>query len=231
MPRKDFLRYTARLDNPPRLLDLFCGAGGAAKGYRDAGFDVTGIDLQDLRDSYPYRFRQGDALTFPLDGFDAVHASPPCAPYSTLSKSRTHQAALIDAVRERIQHLPYVIENVEGARAFMRDPVMLCGSSFGLDVQRHRLFETNWPLPSLPCRHGWQTPERFDALPFPGRDGERSRVVGVYGSATPEEREIQRKAMEVHWTSGRALAQAIPPAYTRFVGQHLKAFLRQKANA
>ena len=229
MPRKDFLRGTARLDNPPRMADLFCGAGGSAVGYREAGFDITGVDSADLGHLYPFRFRRDDALEFPLDGFDVVHASPPCAPYSYLSRGRTEQVPLIEAIRERIQHLPYVIENVEGARDTMRNPVMLCGSSFGLNLQRHRLFETNWPLPPLPCRHGWQTPDRFPALPFPGRDkDDMARVVGVYGSGDPEQRALQRQAMEIHWASGQALVQAIPPPYTRFIGQHLMKYLKQR---
>jgi DNA (cytosine-5)-methyltransferase 1 len=226
MPRRDFLRHTNRLDNPPKLLDLFCGAGGAALGYREAGFAVTGVDRAEL-DGYPFRAYRADALEFPLDGFDVVHASPPCAPYSYLSAGRTPQAPLIAAVRERIQHLPYVIENVEGARMFMHDPVMLCGSSFGLDVQRHRLFETNWPLPPLPCRHGWQTKGRFDAS-YRADEKQRSRVVPVYGSARPGEAEVRRKAMEMHWSSHRALVQAIPPAYTRYVGRALMTHLRKE---
>jgi hypothetical protein len=227
MTRKQFLRYTPRLDNPPRLLDLFAGDGGAARGYRDAGFEVVGVDLR--RDhSYPFHCYRADALTFEIEGFDAVHASPPCAPYSYIARGRSRQPALIAEIRERIRHLPYVIENVQGARDHMIDPVMLCGSSFGLDVRRHRLFETNWPLPSLPCRHRWQTADRFTAPDF--GSGERpAHVVGVYGSTTgPEDIELKRKAMEIHWTSGKGLTQAIPPAYTRFVGQHLISYLRQK---
>lgn len=150
----------------PRLVDLFCGAGGASKGYDLAGFEVVGVDLYP-QPNYPFEFHQADALTFDLDGFDYAHASPPCQ-FATAYRRRIDHVKkspnLIPATRARIAHLPYVIENVATARAELKDPLQLCGSSFGLDVRRHRLFESNMDLsapavrsrladPSVPAGH------------------------------------------------------------------------------
>jgi hypothetical protein len=117
----------------PRLLDLFCGAGGAAVGYHRAGFDVVGVDINP-QPRYPFEFHQADAMTFPLDGFDAIHASPPCQAYShgTPPDKRSNHPDLLDATRDRLNAagLPWVIENVP--RAPLRSPVILCGSQFDL---------------------------------------------------------------------------------------------------
>ena len=147
-----------RSQERPRLLDLFCCAGGAGAGYSRAGFEVVGIDIKP-QPRYPLPFIQADALA--LDPkfvalFDAVHASPPCQSYSDLAKRNRNADAwprLLDPVRDMLirSGLPYIIENVEGAP--LRDPVMLCGTMFkGLRVIRHRLFETNFPLLTPP--HG-----------------------------------------------------------------------------
>ena len=134
----------------PRLLDLFCGAGGAAMGYYRAGFEVVGVDIKP-QPHYPFEFIQADALTFPLDGFNAIHASPPCQGYSLGVRNVNAKATpqLIDAVRTRLlrQDRPWVIENVKGARHAMRTTpdgyFVLCGLMFADDVPvRHRLFET-----------------------------------------------------------------------------------------
>ena len=116
-----------------RLLDLFCGAGGAAVGYHRAGFDVVGVDIEP-QPRYPFEFHQADAMTFPLDGFDVIHASPPCQAYTDLRRARAASTALIEPVRERSRFgVPYVIENVEGAP--LLDPIVLCGTMFpGLRV-------------------------------------------------------------------------------------------------
>jgi DNA (cytosine-5)-methyltransferase 1 len=121
----------------PRLLDLYCGAGGAAIGYWRAGFDVTGVDIPQPR--YPFRFVQADALTFPLDGYDVVHASPPCQDSLSLRVLRRRLPRLIPPTRARLRAWGglYVIENV--GRAPLTNCVTLCGSSFGLGVRRHRL--------------------------------------------------------------------------------------------
>lgn len=145
-----------------RALDLFCCAGGASVGLHRAGFEVVGVDIRP-QPRYPFTFFQGDALKFPLDGFDFIWASPPCQGYTELRHAPGTKGApqLIDAVRDRLsgQDAPWVIENVEDARWAMRDPVLLCGSMFGLgaqgcQLQRHRLFEASFHLPRLECSHG-----------------------------------------------------------------------------
>lgn len=205
-----------------RLLDLFCCAGGAAKGYHDAGFEVVGVDINP-QPNYPFEFHQADAMTYPLDGFDAVHASPPCQPF-TAYRRKGHGVGdgypdLIAPTRERLEAtgLPYVIENVAGAP--LRNAVMLCGSSFGLDVRRHRYFESNVLLLAPPCDHGWQTP-RFACAT--NRTNPRSTVeVGVWRIPL----EVQRRAMGIEWMGLRELSEAIPPAFTEHVGRQLLASL------
>src|SRR5713226_9004155 len=141
--------------NKPRLLDLFCGAGGAAAGYARAGFEVVGVDIRP-QPRYPFAFHQADALTCSLDGFDAYHASPPCQLYSRthrLWKSSVHPD-LVDPLRQRLRATgkPYMLENVPGAP--LPGSIVLCGTMFGLGVLRHRLFESNVLLflPG-PCAH------------------------------------------------------------------------------
>ncbi len=146
------------LGRKPRLLDLFCCAGGAGTGYSLAGFDVLGVDIKP-QPNYPFPFIQTDALN--LDSkfvltFDAIHASPPCQSYSDLAKRNGNADAwprLIEPVRDLLVEsgLPYIIENVEGAP--LRNPIVLCGTMFkGLRVLRHRLFEANFPI--LTPKHG-----------------------------------------------------------------------------
>lgn len=219
----------------PRLLDLFSCAGGAARGYADAGFEVVGIDI-DQQPNYPFEFYQADVMTWLEQGgdvtFDAIHASPPCQAYSTQTADKSKHRRLIPAVRELLADtgLPYVIENVEGAKREMLSPVRLCGSSFGLDVRRHRYFETNWPLMVPPCDHSWQTP-RFRSLSITqAREGRLASVVGVHGHLNyPGEQAIREAAMGIDWMDVRELAQAIPPAYTKFIGEQLLAHLQEKA--
>ena len=127
----------------PRLLDLFCGAGGAAMGYHRAGFEVVGVDIKP-QPHYPFEFHQADALTFPLDGFDAIHASPPCQFLLRRHEGReAHGSAAHrpDARTPGAVDVPWVLENVHGAAEHMSAGLMLCGSMFGLAVERHRLFE------------------------------------------------------------------------------------------
>lgn len=209
----------------PRLLDLFCGAGGAGYGYHLAGFDVVGVDLHPMP-RYPFEFVQADALAFPLDGFDAVHASPPCQGYSVTSSlhDREHPR-LIDPVRERIQHLPYVIENVVGAD--LRSPVKLCGSMFGLGVRRHRLFESNLLLLQPECRHDLQ-PEPVDVT---GTGGPAGREPGGGGGIHRKPRNLAhaREVMGIDWMSRRELSQSIPPAFTFYLGEQLRSHLAAAA--
>jgi DNA (cytosine-5)-methyltransferase 1 len=237
----------------PRLLDLFCGAGGAAVGYHRAGFDVVGVDIV-RQPRYPFRFHQADALTFRPKGFDAIHASPPCQHGSSIAKQqrarrpgRYEHPNLIPWMREflKASGLPYVIENVIGAELI--DPIRLCGSSFGLDLRRHRLFECSFPVLAPPCAHHWQTP-RFRSLdkrrhtlasvvPVHGDNmGKRTRllasVVGVHGHINYEgEFELRQRAMGIDWMSAAELCQAIPPAYTEHIGGYLLAELGARAAA
>lgn len=223
----------------PRLLDLFCGAGGCAVGYHRAGFDVVGVDIKP-QPNYPFEFHQADALEFPIDGFDAIHASPPCQAYTHARhlgrRGRNDHPRLIAITRERLiaSGLPYVIENVEAAGAEMQQPYMLCGSAFGLDVQRHRLFETSFPMMVPGCQHGTWGRGRFAGTPR--ADGTRplSKIVNPLASGCSHD--DFATAMGIDWmpAAGRRpskeLHEAIPPAYTEHVGSYLMgAVLREAA--
>jgi DNA (cytosine-5)-methyltransferase 1 len=212
----------------PRLLDLFCGAGGCSVGYHRAGFDVVGVDLAP-QPNYPFAFHQADAMTFPLDGFDVVHASPPCQHFTRYRNNvkdiTDRYGDLLEPIREHLvaSGLPYVIENVEGAP--LLEPVTLCGSMFDLDVRRHRLFETNWPLGDhpWPCRH------RIWGRRFKGSTGRKpnSRFTIEVG-AWNEKLADQKAAMGVDWKlTLRELSEAIPPAYTEWIGEQLIRALNQ----
>lgn len=215
----------------PLLLDLFAGAGGAARGYVDAGFEVVGVDINP-QPNYPFPFYQADALHIldclvEGDGpiwlhrqpFAAIHTSPPCQRFTAYRRRGEgvgdSYPDLIAATRERLEQTgrPYVIENVPGAPLI--DPVQLCGSSFGLDVRRHRLFESNLPLFASECAHDQQTP-RFP--PATNRTNQRRTVeVGVWRIPLS----TQRAAMGIDWMTLRELSEAIPPAYTRHIGEQL----------
>jgi DNA (cytosine-5)-methyltransferase 1 len=172
----------------PRLLDLFSGAGGAARGYQRAGFYVVGVDHKPQPRYAGDEFIQTDALAVlagefgELRDFDVIHTSPPCQAFTAYRRRGAgvgdNYPDLIGETRDLLERtgLPYAIENVPGAP--LCDPVAICGSSLGLDVRRHRLFETNWPLVVPPCAHGWQTPRFPQAT---NRANQRSTVeVGVY---------------------------------------------------
>ena len=219
----------------PRLLDLFCGAGGCSEGYARAGFEVVGVDLSP-QPNYPFDFIQRDALEFDGPsigyGYDAIHASPPCQSFTAYRRTGNvgEYPNLIPETRELLQAtgLPYVIENVEGAP--LENPTMLCGSAFGLDVRRHRLFETNFPLMAPGCSHGRQAPNRFAG----GRSKERTgtnrglcrNTVEVGTWDTPLD--VQKAAMGIDWMSLEELSEAIPPAYTEYIGTYLMAAVQQK---
>lgn len=210
-----------------RLLDLFCGAGGAAMGYHRAGFDdVVGVDLEPQA-NYPFHFIQADALSFldaMIDGrediaFDLIHASPPCQRWSP-SRHREDHPDFVGPVRERLDILgiPYVIENVP--QAPLRKDIVLCGSMFGLEIRRHRVFETTTTLPEPPdCHHHWDNPK----APF--------LVAGHGGGWAPGHKNYYNLAhakelMEMPWCETRPeVVEAIPPAYTRFIGEQFLAAL------
>jgi len=205
-----------------RLLDLFCGAGGAAMGYHRSGFEVVGVDINN-QPNYPFEFHHADALEFPLDGFDVVHASPPCQAHCNLSKNNGH-IDLISETRSRLKDKIYIIENVEGAP--LVDPIRLCGSSFGLVVQKHRLFESSINLKPKPCDHSWWKPLFFQN-DYSRRD-KKSKVVPVYGNARYRgDFELRCAAMGISWMNFKEISQAIPPAYTEFIGNQLMDRLRR----
>ncbi|HEY8054829.1 MAG TPA: DNA cytosine methyltransferase [Terriglobales bacterium] len=214
----------------PRLLDLFCCAGGAGVGYSRAGFEVLGIDLSP-QPRYPFPFIRTDALELDqkfIETFDAIHASPPCQSYSDLAKrnGNAHEwPRLIEPVRAMLRRsgLPYVIENVEGAP--LVNPVILCGTMFkGLRVIRHRLFETNFPVLSPP--HGRHPIcHTFDKRKGQyGKTNEMRDFVSVNGGGNCSVA-AARDAMGISWMTKNELNEAIPPAYTKFIGGQLVEFL------
>jgi DNA (cytosine-5)-methyltransferase 1 len=197
----------------PRLLDLFCGAGGAAMGYHRAGFEVVGVDIEP-QPNYPFEFVQGDALDPPVfyDEFDAIHASPPCqhdADVTSWRGDRDDHPDLIPPTRALLMEvgLPFVLENVRAAvrRGKFRGDHMLCGTMFGLSLRRHRYFETSWGWFMAPqgCQH---------------RAGDYSFD---HGGKQPES--VYRDAMGCGWMTVEESREAIPPAYTEHIGHHLLA--------
>lgn len=216
----------------PRILDLFCGAGGAGKGYLDAGFDLTGVDIEPQPD-YPGTFIQGDAIAYLAahgHEYDGRHASPPCQASSALTKGTNkgrEYLNLIPATRALLALFdgPNVIENVQGSD--LRRDLTLCGEMFGLGVIRHRYFEvsgfTALPLDHKPHRGrvaGWRHGEWFDGPYF-----------AVYGEGGGKGSVAQwQEAMDMHWTDNRkSIAEAIPPAYTRFIGGQIMQRLESEA--
>lgn len=221
---------------PLRLLDLYCGAGGAALGYAHAGFDyIVGVDNQP-QPNYRFPFIQADALdilreTSFLQRFDLVHASPPCQIHSTLKATQDddyhdRHEDLVAITRGLLQDadVPYVIENVPGAP--LNNPITLCGSMFdlrydGYELRRHRLFELSWDYPFWPpCQH-------------------RDPVLGVYGDLSKNPRPSNRgvKAgieqaealMGINWMTPKELVQAIPPAYTEDIGWRFREWVHARA--
>jgi len=192
-------------------------------GYYRAGFEVVGVDIKKQK-RYPFEFIQADALEILADKdflnqFDAIAASPPCQTHSITQHLRnaqgksTDKVDLIPQTRQALQDLgkPYIIENVPGAPLI--NPVILCGSSFGLKVRRHRHFESNFNLVGSICDHKAQ-----------------GRPVGVYGSMkdeipkggkTADTIEQAREAMGIDWMLWGELVEAIPPIYTQFLGKQL----------
>jgi len=205
-----------------KVLDLFCGAGGASMGYFQAGFQVTGVDIKHGK-RYPFEYKRQDVLELTSDDlqeFDLIHASPPCQTFSITQHLRNAQGKstskldLLEPTRKLLvdSGKPYIIENVKGAP--LLNPVQLCGSSFGLKVRRHRLFESNLKLQGSECNHKAQ-----------------GRPVGVYGSLrdeipkggkTAESIEQAREAMGIHWMLWGELVEAIPPAYTQYLAKQIK---------
>lgn len=212
-----------RMTRKRKLLDLYCKAGGAAVGYACSSskeFEIVGVDIAPQK-NYPFQFIQSDAIEF-LEKygkeFDVIHASPPCQRNSTMTKGLwkdrlASHPELIEPTRDILKSLgkPYVIENVPTAPLI--DPVVLCGSMFGLKVRRHRLFESNFHIPQLECDHKSQ-----------------GRVVAVYGHSGGSSKrdgikfggvDTWKAAMGIYWMTGAELAEAIPPAYTEYIGKFI----------
>ena len=201
----------------PRVLDLFCGAGGDTAGYQRAGFHVTGVDIKPQPRYCGDVFHLGDAMTWPLEGYDAIHASPPCQHYSSAGKAATATYGrtypdLYEKVRARLigAGVPWVIENVEGAP--YRAGITLCGSMFGLDIERHRNFESSHlMLLDRYCDHG------EDVITVTGHTPQR----WLGGARRPVSVVERNQAMGVDWMTVAELVQAIPPAYTEWIGARL----------
>ena len=204
-----------------RLVDLFCCGGGAGYGYKLAGFDVVGVDNKP-QPKYPMAFVLADALEYLAthgDEYDAVHASPPCQGYSHLTPAahRGNHAKLIPALREMLVALgkPYVIENVAGARHELRNPVMLCGSMFGLRTQRHRYFETNFPVAApRKCDHS-----NLPLLVTTASKASRAKRFAL--GMKPKSVTNAPAAYGIDWMGCAELKEAIPPAYTLHIGRIL----------
>lgn len=205
----------------PRLLDLYCGAGGCARGYMDAGFSVFGVDIDPQPNYWADGFSRADALTVLRDvefvrEFDAVHASPPCQRYIRSGNvDREKHPDLIPPTRALLERtgLPWVIENVPGAP--MRADVVLCGSMFGLRVRRHRWFEFSDGITRFPpfaCDH---------SQPVAGVYGHPHGENGAYAGMLPGTLESWSAAMGIDWMTTAELADAIPPAYTEWIGARL----------
>jgi DNA (cytosine-5)-methyltransferase 1 len=217
------------------VLDLFCCAGGAGEGYYRAGFDVVGVDMNP-QPRYPHTFIQADVLTLDpawMATFDLIHASPPCQGYSAMRHAPGAKGAprLIAEVRRMLQAVgkPYIIENVEEARGAMINPLLLCGTMFDLGAQghelrRHRLFESSMPLLSPMCEHTdkpvigvYGGHARCRSAKHGGR-GTRDRWEGGHKAAASE-------AMGIDWMTLGELSEAIPPAYTKFLGEQARRFM------
>jgi len=212
-----------------KVLDLFCGAGGASMGYKLAGFEVVGVDIKP-QPNYPFEFIQDDAIAaFQVIGgkFDLIHASPPCQVYSKIQTRwdsedrRSGHPDMVDEVRDLISDTPYVIENVPNAPLI--NPITLCGGMFNLKdsegrgLRRHRLFESNFFLPQIkhPTHKGL-------AVGVYGHPGGSSKRDG-YKFATVQN---WREAMEIDWMLTGELSESIPPAYTKWIGEQIAPLLQ-----
>lgn len=209
----------------PKLLDLFCGAGGCSMGYHQSGFNITGVDnLPQKR--YPFNFILDDAMEYLINHgqeYDVIHASPPCQLFSVATKNcdRKKHNDLITPIRKVLIEIgkPYIIENVPGAS--IKPNVVLCGLMFGLKVFRHRHFDCSFFIFTLchPPHTGKHIGDGYYSVAgHSGRWKSRGKVHRNIGKGTVAE---WRDAMGIDWMTRKELAQAIPPAYTQFIGDQL----------
>jgi hypothetical protein len=214
----------------PWLLDAFCCAGGATRGYQEAGFRVLGVDINPQPNYCGDEFIQGDAIEYLREHgheFDAIHASPPCQGYLNLAKQNAAMGRPVDhpnliaATRAALLETgrPYVIENVADARAELVDPVRICGTGLGLPLRRHRLFESSLPIVGVPCDHKRYTEPRYWTGWRPNGEKRLSTVVQVYGNAGGKHE--WPAAMGIDWATYDEIAEAIPPAYALHVGAQI----------
>jgi DNA (cytosine-5)-methyltransferase 1 len=207
-----------------KVLDLFCGMGGAGMGYHQAGYEVFGVDKA-FQPFYPFKMEQKDVFAFlenaNPDDYDLIHASPPCQAYSFATVKHRNLGKeypdLVGPTRDALKKFgkPYIMENVLNAP--LDNPITLCGEMFGLRVIRHRLFESNMPIQAPPHK-----PHRGRV-----RDGYYVTVVGhgggvKWGSSSLRE---WQDAMGIWWGDRKGLTQAIPPAYTRYLGIEARKYL------
>ncbi len=201
-----------------RLLDTFCCQGAAGEGYRRAGFEVVGVDIEP-QPRYPFKFIQADAVMYIREHgheFEAIHASPPCQRYSRAQRiqDRDHPV-LIGPTREALiaTGRPYVIENVEDARDELVDPVRLCGRDFGLRTYRHRLFESSFHLEQLlHFPHIQQTVK----MGRPLREGDWYHAVGNFSNV-----DYIRADLGVPWMNRDGIRECIPVQYAEWIGRQL----------
>lgn len=212
-----------------KLLDLYCGEGGAGFGYHLAGFQVTGVDINQM-DNYPFDFIKADAIAILNDiefcrQYDVIHASPVCKRYSVMTKcagTQDEHPDDIDTIRNLLQRIgkPYIIENVPGSP--LKDYVMLCGTMFGLNIVRHRNFECSPAIyfPPMLCNHSKKVVKH-------GRKPDRQRnyaaVTGNFSDVA-----FAKESMQINWMRRDGLSQAIPPKYTEWIGLEMIKFLEKK---
>lgn len=210
-----------------KILDLFCGAGGSSKGLFQAGFTVTGVDLNE-QPNYPFEFIKANVFNLFLEGYDAYWASPPCQAYSIACRrwrnSGTEYPDLIDRVRDLLLKTgkPFVIENVIGAP--IRKDLFLCGEMFGLRTIRHRIFEIHGFSVIQPChpRHRGQVKDGYYVtVAGHGGNDNKHNYCKLQGLESKTKLEIWQHAMGIDWMNKEELSQAVPPVYSEYIGRFL----------
>ena len=228
-----------------QLLDLFCGGGGAGKGYVDAGFEVVGVDIKQR--NYPYDFIQGDVMEILEDedfikSFDFLHSSPPCQYYSRLKylsgnveEWESNHVDLIAPVREKLKYykekygIEYIIENVEGAPLI--NPIKLCGSQFdNMFTQRPRLFESSIELRELDIKVSSMGTSKLGTISENG-------TVSICGKRNLQGLNAEQTRLyycialggDCQWMTLEELTQCIPPQYTKYLGNQIIEYLDNKS--